>query len=153
MSEHDEKENPREAGQEAGGLRQRITQRGEDTLLKVAETVLDSTAVGGAVQAVFDAREKAAQAQEAAMEALNLPSATDLQRIARRLRSVSDRLEDVEDGIDRIEGRVGQAFEARLGKLEAGVAELARELAAIKDSLPAAASPVPQAQERLAVRE
>lgn len=143
----------KETQDESGGLRQRITQRGEDTLLKVAETVLENAAVGNAVQAVFDAREKATQAQEAAMEALNLPSATDLQRIARRLRSVSDRLEDVEDGIDRIEGRVGDAIERRLSKLEASLGDVARELASLMDSMSATPNPVPRTQERLAVRE
>ena len=48
------------------------------------------------------AREKAIDAQQAAMSALNLPSAGDLERLERRVRSLSQRLEEVEDQIDRV---------------------------------------------------
>ena len=41
------------------------------------------------------------------MGALNLPSAGDLERLTRRVRSVSQRLEGVEDALDRIDERVG----------------------------------------------
>ena len=47
-----------------------------------------------ALAAAFGAREKAVEAQQAAMSALNLPSATDVERLERRLRSFSQRLED-----------------------------------------------------------
>ena len=62
--------------------------------------------VAGAIQRAFDAREKASSAQEAALGALMLPSAADIERLTRRVRSVSQRLEGIEDGIDRLDERV-----------------------------------------------
>ncbi len=58
-----------------------------------------------AVAAAFGAREKALEAQQAAMSALNLPSATDVERLERRLRSFSQRLEDVEEADRRRRAR------------------------------------------------
>ena len=43
------------------------------------------------------------QAQEVALGALNIPSAADIERLTRRLRSVSQRLEGIEDGVDRLD--------------------------------------------------
>ena len=60
-----------------------------------------------AVAAAFGAREKAQEAQHAAMAALNLPSAGDVERLERRLRSLSQRLDEVEDEIDRVAREVG----------------------------------------------
>ena len=40
------------------------------------------------------------------MSALNLPSAADLDRLTRRLRSVSQRIEGLEEGLDRIAERL-----------------------------------------------
>ena len=44
---------------------------------------------------------------KAAMSALNLSSATDLERLERRLRSFSQRLEDVEEQIDDLSRELG----------------------------------------------
>ena len=41
------------------------------------------------------------------MSALNLPSATDVERLERRLRSFSQRLEDVEEAIDDLSRELG----------------------------------------------
>ena len=46
------------------------------------------------------------------MGALNIPSAADVERLTRRLRSVSQRLEGIEDSLDRIEQRAQAAAEA-----------------------------------------
>ena len=43
------------------------------------------------------------------MGALNLPSAADLERLTRRVRSVSQRLEGIEDGLDRLDSRLDRA--------------------------------------------
>ena len=40
------------------------------------------------------------------MGALNIPSAADLERLTRRVRSVSQRLEGIEDGVDRLDERL-----------------------------------------------
>ena len=61
-----------------------------------------------ALAAAFGAREKAVEAQHAAMAALNLPSAGDVERLERRIRSFSHRLEDLEDQLDRLDREIGQ---------------------------------------------
>ena len=95
------------ADDEPGGdkLRDRITRQGEDALGKLAQDLLENPLVTNAIGRAFDAREKAVSAQETAMSALNLPSAADLERLTRRLRSVSQRLEGIEDGVDRLDRR------------------------------------------------
>ena len=76
--------------------------RSEQAIGEFAQALLDSQVLENAVSAAFGAREKAVEAQHAAMSALNLPSAGDLERLERRLRSLSQRLEEVEDQIDRV---------------------------------------------------
>src|SRR5215217_7076673 len=95
------------AAEDAGGgkLRDRIARQGEDALGKLAQDLLENPLVTGAISRAFEARERAVAAQETAMSALNLPSAADLERLTRRLRSVSQRLEGIEDGVDRLEQR------------------------------------------------
>src|SRR4051794_14811551 len=88
------------------GLRRRITRSGEDALGKLAQDLIENPLVNGAIARAFEAREKAAQAQEVAMGALNLPSAADIERLTRRVRSVSQRLEGIEDGVDRLDQRL-----------------------------------------------
>lgn len=82
---------------DAEGLRA----RSEQAIGEFAQALLDSQVLENAVAAAFGAREKALEAQQAAMSALNLPSAGDVERLERRLRSLSQRLEEVEDQIDR----------------------------------------------------
>src|SRR3954453_2791828 len=88
------------------GLRDRLPRQGEDALGKLANDLLENPLVNSAITRAFSARERAAHAQEAALGALNLPSATDLDRLTRRLRSVSNRLEGIEEGIDRLGDRL-----------------------------------------------
>jgi len=87
----------------------RVSRQGEEALGKIAEELIASPVVSGAVSRVFEAREKAVQAQEAALGALNIPSAADVERVTRRLRSVSQRLELIEDTLDRLEERLAKA--------------------------------------------
>ena len=88
------------------GLRDRLAKQGEDALGKLAQDLLENPLVTGASTRAFEARERAVQAQEAAMGALNIPSAADVERLTRRLRSVSQRLEGIEDGVDRLDRRL-----------------------------------------------
>jgi CRP-like cAMP-binding protein len=88
------------------GLRERVTRQGEEAIGKLAQELLENPVVGRALAAAFETRERATRAQEVAMGALNLPSASDLERLTRRLRSVSQRLEGIEDGLDRVEQRI-----------------------------------------------
>lgn len=81
---------------EQDGLRARA----EQALGELAQALVDNPTLQDAITAALGAREKAIEAQQAAMSALNLPSATDVERLERRLRSFSQRLEDVEEAID-----------------------------------------------------
>src|ERR671920_2047799 len=81
------------------GIRDRISRQGEETLGKIAEELVGNPIVAGALARAFEAREKAVQAQEATMGALGIPSAADVERLTRRLRSVSQRLEGIEDAV------------------------------------------------------
>ena len=138
------------------GLRQRLQSGGEDTLGKLAEDLLGNPLVSGAIARAFEAREKAVQAQEVAFNALNIPSAADLERLTRLVRSVSQRLEGIEDGVDRLDDRLaGLAgstdIETRLGAIEEGLTALTRQLAELRSALPGTEPPHPRGQERLKV--
>lgn len=108
-------------GDEHGeGLRGRLSRQGEEALGKLAEELVGNPFVNAAVARAFDARERAVQAQEVAMGAMNIPSAADIERLTRRLRSVSQRLEGIEDGVDGLDERLAPLSELsqRLGSLE-----------------------------------
>src|SRR5918911_4392849 len=139
------------------GLRDRLTRQGEDALGKLAQDLLENPLITGAIARAFEAREKAAAAQELAMGALNLPSAADLERLTRRLRSVSQRLEGIEDGVDRLDRRLEEAARAaqppgdRLAAIEAQLGKLSADVANLVRTLDAEPVPVPREQERLEV--
>jgi chromosome segregation ATPase len=81
--------------------------RSEQAIGEIAQALIDSPTLHGALQAAFGAREKAIEAQQAAMSALNLPSAGDVERLERRIRSFSQRLEDVEEQLDDLSRDLG----------------------------------------------
>ena len=81
--------------------------RSEQAIGELAQALIDNPTLHNAISAAFGAREKAIEAQQAAMGALNLSSATDLERLERRLRSFSQRLEDVEEQIDDLSREIG----------------------------------------------
>src|ERR1700753_1196038 len=80
-----------------------VTRQSEEAIGKLAQELLDNPVVSGALSRAFETRERAMRAQEVAMGALNLPSASDVERLTRRVRSVSQRLEGIEDGLDRLD--------------------------------------------------
>ena len=99
----------------AKGLRERLGGTTEERLGKALSDLLENPLLTGALGRAFDARDKASQAQEVAFGALNIPSAADIERLTRRLRSVSHRLEGIEDGVDRLDrALVPGGIEARL---------------------------------------
>jgi hypothetical protein len=100
-----------DTGHDAKSLRERLGGGTEDRLGRALSDLLENSLLTGAVSRAFDAREKAAQAQEMAMGALNLPSAADIERLTRRLRSVSLRLEGIEESIDRVERQLTRLAE------------------------------------------
>src|ERR1700729_2681612 len=111
------------------GFKSRVTRQGEEAIGKLAQELLENPVVSGALSAAFETRERAMRAQEVAMGALNLPSASDLERLTRRVRSVSQRLEGIEDGLDRLDDRMqrlnsGAGLEERLAKIEAALERL-----------------------------
>jgi hypothetical protein len=127
-----------------GSLRERLTTGTEDHLGRALSDLLDNPILTGAIGRAFDVREKAAQAQELAMGALNLPSASDIERLTRRLRSFSQRIEGIEDGIDRLDrtlaakaaaaaGSGAGAVEARLGAVERQLQTLTKAIADIRE--------------------
>ena len=152
---------------QADGLRDRLTRQGEEALGKLAEELVGNPVLNAALSRAFEVREKTVQAQEAAMGALGIPSAADVERLTRRLRSVAQRIEGVEDGVDRLD--------ARLERIEAGVTaldgqlgadssaggdevanrldEIARDLAALRQAVAPGTEAPPRAQERLTVSE
>jgi len=82
--------------------------RSEQAIGEIAQALIDNPTLHNAISAAFGAREKAIEAQQAAMSALNLPSASDVERLERRLRSFSQRLEEGEGQLDEISRELGQ---------------------------------------------
>ncbi len=139
-------------------FRERVTKQGEEALGKLAQDLLSNPLVNGALSRAFEAREKASQAQEVAFGALNIPSAADLERLTRRVRSVSQRLEGIEDGVDRLDETLAKlngstAIEQRLDAIEQQLDKVVKELGAIHKALPAAPKPVSRNQERMKVND
>jgi HEPN domain-containing protein len=143
------------------GLKERLSRQGEEALGKVAEELVANPVINAALAGAFEAREKAVQAQEAAMGALGIPSAADIERLTRRLRSVSQRLEGIEDAVDRLDERIASAGSraggADLGeladRLDARLDELARDLSAVREVVAPGDELPPRAQERLTVSD
>src|SRR5690242_6048649 len=135
------------------GIRERVTRHGEEAIGKLASELLENPMVSNALSAAFETRERALRAQEAAMGALNLPTASDIERLTRRLRGVSRRLEGIEDGLDRLEQRLDDlnaanaldqrltAIEERLERIESCVQMPARQARASRPAKAAAPNP------------
>jgi hypothetical protein len=112
----------------AGATRYRAAT--QDRLGQALSDLLENPLVTGAIGHAWGAREKAAQAQELWMGALNIPSTADVERLTRRLRSVSQRLEGVEDGVQRL-GRTivqGTGIDARLESIDERLERISVEL-------------------------
>lgn len=143
------------------GLKERLSRQGEEALGKLAEELVANPVVNSALARAFEAREKAVQAQEVAMGALGIPSAADIERLTRRLRSVSQRLEGIEDAVDRLDERIAAAASRTDGnelaelaaRLESRFDELADDLAAVREAVAPGDELPPRAQERLSVTD
>jgi predicted nucleic acid-binding Zn-ribbon protein len=127
------------------GFKTRVTRQGEEAIGKLAQELLENPVVSGALSAAFETRERAMRAQEVAMGALNLPSASDLERLTRRVRSVSQRLEGIEDGLDRLDDRLPRSSQSasldeRLTRIEAALERLEESG---RDALPSSPPPRP----------
>jgi len=94
MPEHEERDE---------GLRA----RGSDAVTELANALLDNPLFSQALSTAFGVGEKAAQAPRRAMDAVGLPSADEVGRLERRIRSLSERLELVEDQLDQAMREIG----------------------------------------------
>jgi hypothetical protein len=134
MPDEENDQNETDESQDGNGLKDRFTRQGEEAVGRIAQDLLKNPFVSGTISAAFDARERATRAQELALSAFNLPSAADLERLTRRLRSISQRIEGIEDGLDRIGERLDSSREAQ--KLEDRLAAIEATLARIESRLP-----------------
>ncbi len=155
------------ADEDGEGLKGRISRQGEEALGKIASDLLENPLVNSAITRAFSAREKAVSAQEAAMGALNLPSAADIDRLTRRLRTVSTRLEGIEEALDRLQAgvdRLGGQLEAvasgtepgladRVAAVEGQLSKLVHEIGHVSEAIDARPTPHPREQERLDVSD
>jgi DNA repair exonuclease SbcCD ATPase subunit len=146
--------------EETRGLRERLSSQAEERIGRLADELLENPLINSALQGALSAREKVAQAQETAMEALNLPSASNLDKLARKLRAISQRLDEIEDAVERIDRRLasipatGQQSKLvdRLERVDARLDELTRDVAALRREL-APGDVIPAAQTRATVPE
>ncbi len=135
----------------AAGLRERLTSGTEDKLGKAITDLFENPLVSGTIGRAFDARERAAQAQELALSALNIPTAADIERLTRRLRSVSQRLEGIEDGVHRINRALSDGgVERRLASMEEQLKTLSGKLSGGVTGSGASAAPKPAATRKTA---
>ena len=127
---------------EQAGLRKRIAGGAEDAIGRLADDLIENPLINSALSRAFSAREKVAQAQQSAMDALNLPSASELEKLGRRLRTISQRLEEVEDAVDKIGVRMetlgdetrapGAKISDQLDRIEARLEQLGRDVATLR---------------------
>lgn len=83
--------------------------------------LLEHPQVQGAAHLAMSLRDNALSAQETALSVLNLPTATELDRIGQRVRAISQRLELLEDRLEQVADMVAG--------LTAGVERLGARLA------------------------
>jgi len=133
-----------DANQLAKSLRERLGGGTEERLGRALSDLLENPLLTGAIGRAFDAREKAVQAQELAMGALNLPSAADIERLTRRLRSVSLRLEGIEEGVDRLD-RTLSPTGGEQADIAGRLSAIEDQLTGLTDRLDQAAKPKPAA--------
>lgn len=95
-----------ENDQDEQPFRERVSRRSEEALGEMAQALLDNPLFGQALHAASGARDRALAARRTAMGALDVPAASDVERLERRLRALADRLEQVEDAVDRLAAQV-----------------------------------------------
>jgi CRP-like cAMP-binding protein len=127
---------------EQSGIRKRIAGGAEDAIGRLADDLIENPMVNSALSRAFSAREKVAQAQQSAMDALNLPSASELEKLGRRLRTISQRLEEVEDAVDKIGTRIdtladetrtpGARVSDQLDRIDVRLEQLGRDVAMLR---------------------
>jgi hypothetical protein len=89
------------------GLRERLSARGEEAIGEFAHALADNPYLNQFLHAAFGARDRALAAQKTARDALDIPAASDLERLSRNLRALSERIERLEDAVAQLERRDG----------------------------------------------
>ena len=74
--------------------------RGEEAIGDLAQALLENPLFSQALGKALGAGERAAQAQKAALGVFDVSSASDVERLTRRVRALSDRVEALEDELD-----------------------------------------------------
>jgi hypothetical protein len=134
-------------------LRERCSALGEEAIGRIAQDLLENPWVNSMLSAALEARGRAAAAQEMAMEFLNVPSAAQIERLTRRVRSISQRLESIEDALARMEDglRSGSPALARLDAIEHQLVAATTRLTELRERLagpsPASGEPAGDATE------
>jgi hypothetical protein len=90
------------------GIRGRLGHRGEEALADVAQILVDNPLLNQALQAAFGARDLATSATSSAIKGVGVGTASDVDRLTRRVRSISDRLEELEDKLDDLGDEISQ---------------------------------------------
>ena len=103
-------------------------------MAELANALLENPLLNQALSTALGVGEKAAQAQRRAMDAVGLPSADDVARLERRIRSLSDRLESVEDQLDEIARELGALRRQRAAEQAQGEAAPAAETVKVSES-------------------
>lgn len=103
-----------------------------ERLARALEPLVDQPIAQRLLTEASAARDRTLRLQEATLGALNLPTANDLARLERRLRSLTDGLERVEDHLDRVDARVRSSQQPsdipELESLRKEIAELRKDL-------------------------
>jgi len=76
--------------------------RGEEAVGELAQALLENPLFSQALGKALGAGESIQTAQRAALGAIDISSASDLERLSRRVRALSDRVEALEDSLDAI---------------------------------------------------
>lgn len=77
-----------------------------ERIIALFEPLADQPVARDLLSVASAARDYALRAQETALGALSLPTANDVAKLERRLRSMTDGLSRLEDQVDRIESRL-----------------------------------------------
>ena len=136
----DQRTGANRANSDGESLRDRVARQRGESFGKLIDDLGSAGVIGDALSQVVKTGERAVRAQEAAMSALRLPTSSDVDRLAVRLRTVFRRLEEIEDLLDELDQRVG-ALETRAA---AAPGVTARPTVKLKPVVPrAAAKPAP----------
>ena len=94
------------------GPRERASQHHESALSELAQMLLENPWTHQALKMALEARERAQHAGKEALRGAGVPTATDVDRVERRMRGLSERLEAVEDQLDALAREVAALRQA-----------------------------------------